>query len=348
MMHHSEGIARWIKTQIRELLAKLGWRLVRISDEEMLYRVGGFDRSIPLPQHAEIYLNHHNPRLHELRERYAKTQLPMTVHTLWNEKYLRTDLDLRYFRGDNAYVWQFRNIGEHARLKYYLFAEYVAARDARGLLHHLGEDGQFGCWTFRYEGWPVVSRDLLDSINEIYFLDRHWSLFDRPDSSVLDIGAGYGRLAYRMLRCVPALKSYYCVDAVPESTFLCEFYLGYRNCLDRAVVVPLDELTPTLGKARIDLAVNVHSFSEMSYAVVEGWLRLLKELRVNHLFIVSDDEQQLLSVEADKSRRDCLPLLEATGFRLKASEPVFSDASVRDLVGVRDYFLLFERNGAMQ
>ena len=53
---------------------------------------------------------------------------------------------------------------------------------------------------------------------------------------MLDIGAGYGRLAHRMSAAFPQLEDYCCVDAVPESTFLSEYYLRHRGCTPPARV----------------------------------------------------------------------------------------------------------------
>ena len=59
----------------------------------------------------------------------------------------------------------------------------------------------------------------------------------------------------------------FCVDAVAISTFICEYYLGFRGADDRASVVPLDELDSLLALQPIDLAVNIHSFSECPITV---------------------------------------------------------------------------------
>lgn len=140
-----------------------------------------------LPPGAEIHLRQDHPRLVDLRQRYQKCTLPMGRRTMWRDKRIANELDLRHFRGDNCYVWQFRNLRVGAHYKYYFYMRDLAARDRLGLLHHLTEDGLFGCWTFEYRGWPLVSRDLLDSVNELYFLDRHLGLLSTPGMHVLDV-----------------------------------------------------------------------------------------------------------------------------------------------------------------
>ncbi|MEQ1438038.1 putative sugar O-methyltransferase [Fontimonas sp. SYSU GA230001] len=324
---------------VQSALSRVGYRLVRLEADRQRYNSASFEASRPMPPGTEERLRADHPRLAELRRRYDASTLPMALHSMWNAGYLGRELDLRWFRGDNPYVWQFRNIGSDAWRKYYLYLRDIAARDSRNLLHTLTEDGLFGCWTFDYPGWPRVSRDLLDAINELYFLDRHLNLLTHPEWTVLDIGAGYGRLAHRATTAVPGL-TWLCTDAVPESSFLCEFYLDFRQARS-AKVVPLDELATELPKRRIDLAVNVHSFSEMNENAVRCWLDLLRQHQVPWLFIVPNDADRLLTMEQDQTRRPFDGLLDAAGYERIACEPVFADEAMREFMGVTDHFLLF-------
>ncbi len=335
---------RRLPQAVRGVLRRIGHRLAGALPQDPRYRHTSFDIRRGLPAGAEIELRADHPRLLELRERYARATVPMAARTFWEPGYLERELDLRAFRGDNAYVWQFRKVGSDANLRYYRYLRDVAARDTQGLLGRLGEDGLFGCWTFEYPGWPPVSRDLLDSINELYFLDRQLGLLQRRDEprTVLDIGAGYGRLAHRAIAAAPSLR-YLCTDAVPESTFLCEYYLRFRGCLDRAEVIPLDEIDGRLPGRRIDLAVNVHSFSEMSARAIDGWLALLERLQVPRLFVVPNDAGRLLSTEEHGERRPFDALFAAHGYELDVREPVIADPTSRELVNVHDYFFLYRR-----
>ena len=296
------------------------------------------DRSRPLPPGAAEVLRLDHPRLVELRQRYGRSALPMARLSQWGSGYLEKELTLQRFRGDNAYLWQFRNIGAHAQEKYRTYLHYVETIDRLDLLHRLQEDGLFGCWTFDFPGWPPVSRDLLDSVNELYFLERHVRLLQRPGMTLLDVGAGYGRLAWRTLCAAPGVAAYLCADAVPESTFLCEYYLRFRGC-DRAEVLPLDELDQRLAGRRIDLAINVHSFSEMTLAAIDGWVSRLADLGVPWLFVV--DHPWLRAKEIDGSQPDFdQAVLYARGYALELKEPIVP-AAVADAMSVRDHFYLF-------
>jgi hypothetical protein len=160
---------------------------------------------------------------------------------------------------------------------------------------------------------------------------------------VLDIGAGYGRLAHRMTTAHPNVADYCCVDAVPESTFLSEWYLRFRGCTPPARVVPLHEVE-TLQPG-FDLAVNIHSFSECTHDAIAWWLDLLRRLAVPRVLIIPNEPTELLSLEADNSRRDFAPLLSEAGYELVKAEPVLDDPAVRELVGLEDHFHLYALRG---
>lgn len=343
----------YLKLFARKTLTRAGWRLRRISDEdERMSLLMGHDPDVPLPPGAEQALRYDNPRLIELQARYQNMDSPVCAHTQWRSQLRPGALDLRWFRGDNAYVWQYQQVRDFTRLRYYLYARYVKDLDHRGLMGGvLAEDGLFGCFRFRFEELPAVSRDLLDSINELYFLDRHLGLLGRQGMQVLDVGAGYGRLAHRMLEAAPGVARYWCIDAIPRSTFLCEYYLGHRGLLEsqggRAKVVALDEMHTAIPKGAVDLAINIHSFSEMSHAAVSTWVRWLAGLGVRNLMVIPN-EPDMLSKEADGSRLTYQDTIEAAGYRLVADEPTIREPDVRKLFGVYDFMRLFELGGTVK
>ena len=320
--------------------------LVTLTDEDRRYLTTLHDDSVPLPPGSAEELTADSPRLRELREEYDALDLPVLSPSRWNRKAVEGFLDLRFFRGETLIVWHYRELPRISALKYFVLARYVGDRDPRGYLQELGEDGAFGCWTFTYPGLGRVSRDLLESVNEIAFLDRELGLPERDRFSVLDIGAGYGRLAHRMITAHGnRVDDYCCVDAVPESTFVSEHYLRVRGVAPPARVVSLGNVERDLKPGSFDLAVNVHSFPEMPIAAIEWWLDLLVRLEVPSLMIIPNEPTDLLSLEADGERRDFMPLLEARGFRLTTREPVVQDPAVQELVEIHDHFHLFAREG---
>jgi putative sugar O-methyltransferase len=292
-----------------------------------------------LPERASDYLRPDNPRLSELRRRYENH--PASRHSIWSQHYLTTQLRLDRFREDNVYLHQRRRAG---RDSYLLTARYVQSVDKLGLLHKLGDDDAFGNYVFGFDGGLPVSRDLLDSVLEINFLDEHLDLKGRSSPLILDIGAGYGRLAYRLVQAIPNLEAVLCADAIAESTFLSEFYLKFRGCETKAKVLPLDEVEAGLSNRRIDIALNVHSFGECSLESIRWWLDLISARQIPYLFIVPNGEK-LHSWEADNARFNYAPLILERGYKLIAKQPNYAHSVTVRRYGLYPcYYYLFARN----
>jgi len=301
-----------------------------------------------------------DPRLADLRRRYAAVDLPMrplsmrradSIHPWGRESLTLKEIPYQRFRSPSplfdpepertsAVSGLFSAEVTAAALRAY--ADYIIRIDDGRLLDLLEEDGAFGCETFRHRD-RRLSRDVLDSASELLFLHREGVLDQPRGLSVLEIGAGYGRLAYRMAQAVPGLRRYACVDAVPESTYLSEFYLAYRGLLPGvAEVVPLDELG-RIRDDRFDLAIAITSLTEMPYQAVTGWLDLLAGMAVPALLIVPDHAHYLYSQDSGWRRtRDFAAYLRASGYHLTRDEPMIPDpAAWRP--AAREHFMLFRR-----
>lgn len=300
------------------------------------------NKNTPLPPAVEKYLTIDNKDLLNLERRYSDSGLPMAAHSWWAEERTSSDLEIAWFRGDNAYVWQTRHMGQDPAVRYYLYAKDILSRDRHNWLWSLKEDGAFGCWVFEYETLPPLSRDLLDSVNELSFLDEHLNIFGGSIKSILDIGAGYGRLAHRGLTAFPKLEHYYCADGVATSSFICDYYLGYRQLKPKAKVIPLDKIDDFEGSG-VDLVVNVHSFSEMTFTAIEGWFERLQRWSIPYLFIVPNHPTSFRTIEKNDDSRDFLTLIEKSGYREIARQPAIVNSDIRKFVGVNDHFFLFSR-----
>jgi ubiquinone/menaquinone biosynthesis C-methylase UbiE len=166
-----------------------------------------------------------------------------------------------------------------------------------------------------------------------------------PSVTVLDIGAGYGRLAYRLAKSLPNLKSVLCADAVAESTFLCEHYLNYRGVSDRAKVVPLDTVEEALPSA-IDIVTNIHSFQECTYESISWWLNVISKRKVKY-FMLAHYKDELHSRERDGTAKDFRPLLEMKGFKLVSKESVYAPGTLAGTYGLypeRWYYLFINES----
>jgi SAM-dependent methyltransferase len=277
-----------------------------------------------LPEGAAAYLTPDNPRLTELRERYASADPAVATPSIWHEDKIGGS-DVALFRADNAYLWQTRGPNK-SELSYALSYYATRAEDDEGLLDRLGEDDLFGAYVLEIDG-RTVSRDLLDSVREIQFLKRHAGL-DGEACNVLDIGAGYGRLAYRLHQATGDETRIFAVDAYPPSTFLCEFYLGWRGA-DRARTVPLDEVEGLLASTRIDIAVNVHSFSECTPEAIGWWVERLAAHRVRRLMVVPNEGTSGGARCETNDGRDMAVIFARFGYRAVVREPRYRDPVVQ-------------------
>ena len=195
------------------------------------------DEVTEMQVNSDIYLQPNNDRLLNLIQRYSNLSIPVVNPSVWSRDYISEEVSLSNFRGDCAYVWQLRDgSAEHHHIVSALYTQRI---DTLGLFDLLNEDASFGAQVYNYDDRYVVSRDFLDSINEILFLERHLGISTRERFNVVDIGAGYGRLAHRMAVALPNMGDMFCVDAIPESTFISEYYLNYRGVSDRAHAVPI-------------------------------------------------------------------------------------------------------------
>ena len=329
-----------VRRRVQMGLARRGYLVTRIDEAGRKYFEVSHEGDVPLPAGAEQELRTDNPRLTALRAAYDKLTFPSAVPTQWSDAFLAKNLSLAWFRGDNAYVWQLRLFTGGAKTRNYLAMLDIESRDRLGLFSKLTEDGLFGAFTFTF-GDRVVSRDLLDSINEINYLNEHMGLASIKDATVLDIGAGYGRLAHRMDVGLDNLAAYDCTDGVAISTFLCEYYTKFRGLSEAVRVVPLSEID-TLRDA-YTLAVNVHSFSEQSHASISWWFGEIAKRDIQWVLIVPNTPGVLLSTEADGSRRNFLSTVLDAGYELADHRGIHESEDMQEMIGLRDEFFLFKK-----
>jgi SAM-dependent methyltransferase len=283
-----------------------------------------------------------NPALVALRQRYAGLQDLIGTAPFWRPGYIG-EQDLLYFRGDNCYVWQFQD--NNTPEKYVLTYLYLKTIDTLGLFDVLTEARDYGVFTFPTGDTAndgnnnLVSRDLLDSVSELLFLERALEISRRPGLKVLDIGAGYGRLAYRTVTALSNIDTYFCIDAIPESTFLSQYYLS-EKAAERTRVIAFDA-QEDLVPGTIDLAVSIHSFSECSIEAVDYWLSRCADLKIEYLFIVPN-----VSGESGKGVRlmngtDISPLLAQYGYQLFHTEPKYQNPQVQKYGVSPKWYYLF-------
>ncbi|HKF49514.1 MAG TPA: glycosyltransferase [Terracidiphilus sp.] len=297
-----------------------------------------------LPEGAADYLTSSNAYLQSLIWDYAESASPAMKFTQWSRSFIHSDVPLHAFRGDCAYVWQRRDA--NLPVAHLLTAYYLLSCGAGNLLQSMEEDDYFGAYTILMGSGKVISRDLLDSISEISFLERSIGLLSGSISGVIDVGSGYGRLGYRLARACSTLNRILCVDAIPESTFLCDYYLRFRGVADRAHAIPFVNIERALDETRPALAVSIHCLEECSFASTSWWVQLLRRYSVRYIFVVvnpiSIRGDELLSLEPDGSRRDFAAAIRDAGYRLLCRRPKYEDPEVQRFGVSPAYYSLFE------
>jgi len=223
----------------------------------------------------------------ELATRYMDLGIEH-VNSVWNQKHLK-NFNIEKFRADSIYVWQTR---QYQEVNYYLTYLYMIEIDNLKLIGQLQESGSYGAETFTFDNCKV-SRDLMDSIIEINYLNDVLNLSKEPNLRVLDIGAGYGRFAHRVLESFPGTHVA-CVDAIPLSTCISRIYLDSYIQTNRARIYDLESQS-AINPGEFKLAVNIHSFSEMSLKSVMFWIEFLIEKEVEFLFVVPNGPELALN-----------------------------------------------------
>jgi putative sugar O-methyltransferase len=335
MSHH---IRMAFYKRVNVILQYFGFSLIRanqLTDRQKSGWAMYSHNAVKLPEGADDYLRHNNKRLVELTSLYSSLDSAVITPSLWTKNRTQ-DIDLKYFRGDNPYIYQFKD--GNFETAYAITTYYIKAMDSLNLLEKLKEDSEFGLYTFKVDN-KVVSRDLLDSILEIYFLEKHLRISKLSHINLLDIGAGYGRLAHRMVEALPNIDNYFCTDAVPISTFISEYYLRFRNIHNKAKVVPLHKVQEVISNHSIDIAVNINSFPECSTAAIDWWLRILGKYKVRYLMVVCNSQDGRLLTS---QKEDILPIIERNGYCMLTKEPTYGDPIVQQYGVSPKYHFLFE------
>src|SRR5271165_790114 len=123
--------------------------------------------------------------------------------------------------------------------------------------------------------------------------------------------------------------SYRCTDVIAESSFVCEYYLRNRGLEGRFALTPATEIDSMFQSQKIDLAVNIHSFSECTMQAVDWWLGRLASNRVKHLMIVPNAGNHCGQFLRNNIGEDMLPMVEGYGYRQVARDAKYRDPKVQ-------------------
>jgi putative sugar O-methyltransferase len=236
----------------------------------------------------------HQRELEEFGLEHVKRHQALRYFTFaWWWRYARRDPQVRFLmRHTSARAWfgcarQRTNLSDAAwegatwmgipwpRRMRWLYAflvrllfEYARAHDPHNVLR-LDEPVLGDPWPVRHHG-RLISQDLCNSALEAGAMTR--PLDGRAPTSILEIGGGYGRIAYALLSMYPQ-ATYTIVDIEPALT-ISRWYLSQLFDPERLRFVSPDELAD-LEPGSVDLAVSISTFPEMSAEQVAMYLRLV-------------------------------------------------------------------------
>lgn len=224
--------------------------------------------------------------------------------------------------------------------------DFVSERDTRGLLESLEEPALGHPICIEHLG-RRVSQDLCNSVMEFTAVADAIPDDALEGATVVELGSGYGRLAWVYLSVAPAQR-YVLVD-IPPALAIAEQYLttlfpdrrifGFRRFSDEQEVA--DELatadivflTPNqmdlLPSLRADLFINVSSLHEMTPIQINHYFDLIERHTAGGLFYT---KQWLRSVNAaddvviERSQYPVRDAWEAAFDRIHPVNPLFFEA----------------------
>lgn len=267
-----------------------------------------------------VYLNIMNNLIIKYNEFYKDNNFNL-LPTVWdsNTNYIKQSFNMS-FRGDNAYVWQCQ-LGDDKNI-YTEYYKIIKQIDTDCFLEKTKEDSSYGCISFEIENIKI-SRDLLDSILEIYYLKNIFPNLEKMN--LLEIGAGYGRLCKRFLDCFPNSK-YFITDAIPQSTFFSKIYLGKTN---EDKIINLFDIENRIKELNIDIAINIHSFPECNIMDIEWWVKLLYTNKVKYIFYVPNNPNSNPEYMPSGNNDSIYDVYIKYGYKVKDFKNLFTELNIK-------------------
>jgi hypothetical protein len=191
---------------------------------------------------------------------------------MWEEWQKKASASISKFATEAVYATQ----NSYSEERFKEVAKEVAAFGPVDVVFGRTRDAEFGARVVETE-LGGVTRMWLDGNVEIDFIRRNIPNMERL--RVLDIGAGYGRLAVMMR---PLVKEYTCVDPVKVSTEICRTYTARFD--PRVITLGIEEFVNS--NAKYDLAINIHCWNECTLEQVDAWIEAIADRKIQHLFTV--------------------------------------------------------------
>jgi putative sugar O-methyltransferase len=186
-----------------------------------------------------------------------------------------------------------------------LYQQKLRSKDRTGFLERESDPQEGGADDQEIVSGQRVSLDFLQSVDEAFLIRDALHLAGRSEEPrlVVELGAGYGRLAYVMRRMYPNCT--YVICDLPEALICANSWLSR---VLPGQVVPYEESRKALTLSReallarpcwtlgthqlealagnaVDVFVNIYSFAEMPLSTIEHYFRHIDRVTNGILFI---------------------------------------------------------------
>lgn len=167
--------------------------------------------------------------------------------------------------------------------------------DSELLLSRIHEPLEGNPFKIYFQG-KLISQDLANAVLEYYSIREHFSASPTGDTTICELGAGYGRNAYVFLKALPACK--YIIIDIPPALYISQHYLtsvfrdkkifAFRpfdrfkdvekefNNADISFLLP--HQAEMLPDKSVDLFINISSLHEMTIDQIHAYFKLIDKL----------------------------------------------------------------------
>ncbi len=178
--------------------------------------------------------------------------------------------------------------------------DYVSQQDKHEIFNRLDEPLVGNPFTVEYRG-KKLSQDLCNSVHELYSATKTQDM--SKINNVVEIGAGYGRLAYVFLKTLSKIN--YTIIDIPPALFVSQWYLSkifpsseiffyrrfksyqeikkeYESSRIRFLMADQIELLP---RKSVDLMINISSLHEMKREQIKNFISEMDRLTKGFCYI---------------------------------------------------------------
>jgi len=249
-----------------------------------------------------------------------------------------------------AYAPNNRRIYESLIWQYY---QNIKTKDSLNLLENLEEPRIGGKGDIVLINGKRFTLDLLQSIDEFYCIFGDGFLDPKKKQIILEFGAGYGRLAYVILKALP--KTTYVILDLPSSLLISQYYLpktlpgiSYSGYKDTRLMNPVSRKDllkkrlwffggfkfPFFENGSVDVFVNIYSMQEMKKNQIKCFLDLASKKACGRVYLKQHfveenpiNSEKILPEDYTLEKQWKVISMKTSGIYLHSFEKIFEKVS---------------------